>query len=272
MPTRRFQLVAEPRIAAIPFRGRARGKPVSLLSAEETRALAAIGEIVRLRKGATVYDAATACDAVYNLVQGVAKTYQVLADRTVHVSGFLFPGDVFGLAEQGHYVETAEAVVPIVAYKIPLAAFEDLVTTNGALATHMLCKLAHELRAQQHHALILNRHDAAGRLAMFLDFLERAELTRGPNGAIYFPMTRSDAADFVGLTLEAVSRAFNALEKQGLVAFVDRHHFHVTDREQLQALVAGISTLPPAQRKAQAFHAAEGGAPPLRPAARVGTK
>ena len=53
-------------------------------------------------------------------------------------------------------------------------------------------------------------------------------------------MTRSDAAGYVGLTLEAVSRAFNLLEKQGIVSFVDRHHFHILDRGCLDALSAGM--------------------------------
>jgi CRP-like cAMP-binding protein len=163
----------------------------------------------------------------------------------VHISGFHFAGDMLGMAQEGRYIESAEAIVPVVAFKFPVAAFETLLSQNGELAVRILCKLADEIRRKDHHALILDRQDAMGKIAMFLLMLEDARQTRGPSGTIYFPMMRLDVAKYVGLTLETVSRAFHLLERHAIAKFIDRHHFHVLDRERLEALSAGTAEAMP---------------------------
>jgi CRP-like cAMP-binding protein len=221
---------------------------VALLTAHDKAALMAVGTLVRMPKGAVAYRAFTPADCVYNLVEGVLKTSLTLPDASTHISAFHFAGDVFGMAEQGQYVESAEAIVPVAAYKIRLAEFEMLLARDGGLAVRMLCKLTDDLRRKQRHALILDRPDAVGKMAMFLLLLADAGQARGAGSTTYFPMLRSDAANYVGLTLEAVSRALHALEKQGVVEFVDRHHFHVLDRTRLQALSAGTIKAPPVSK------------------------
>jgi len=239
MPPRRLQVTIEPRITAVPFRERSRGRAVPLLDPADTAALAAIGTIVHLPKGAIAYRARSAADSVFNLVQGVVKTYDVLPDDRIAVSGFHFAGDLFGLAEQGHHLESAEAVVPSVAFRIPLDALEVLLEQNGALGVRLLCKAADGLRRDRRHARILARNDALGRFSMFLRLLEEEGPARGPDGVTYFPMSRGDAAQFIGLTLEAMSRASSSLERAHVVRFIDRHHFHITDRARFEQLLAG---------------------------------
>ena len=239
MPKRSFRSSAEPNVLAIPLRKRSRGKPVPLLSESDKAAITAISSVVPLAKGALIYRAHSDAESIYNLVQGAVKTISVFPGGVEHVTGFHFPGDIFGLAEQGRYVESAIAVVPSVAHKIPLDALEDLLTRNGGLALRLMQRLVHALRTRQHHAVILSRNDALGKVAMFLQGIERLDLARGPGGSIHFPMTRSDMADYVGLTNEAVSRASTYLDQQGIVSFVDRHHFHIHDAPALEALTSG---------------------------------
>lgn len=248
MPTHRFQVTHEPRLVGVPFRERSRGRAVSLLSDADASALAAIGTVVHWPKGEVAYRAKGAADSVYNLIQGVMKTYDILPDDSISISGFHFAGDLFGLAEQGHYVESAEAVIPSVAYRISLDALETLLTRNGALGVRLLCKAADTLRKDHRHALILKRNDALGRLAMFLGMLEELAPQRGAGNVIYFPMSRGDAAQFIGLTLEAMSRASSALERARVVAFLDRQHFRITDRERFGQLLAGSYQPAPAPR------------------------
>jgi CRP-like cAMP-binding protein len=195
---------------------------------------------VELPKGAFAYHALAPANAIYNLVQGVVKTFVRLPDETTHVSGFHFPGDLFGLAEEGEYIDAAEAIVPSTVFKIPMGALEDLLSNHRGLAVRLVHRLAHALRVKHRHALLLSRRDAVGRIAMFLLMLEGLGDTRRHGGALYFPMTRSDAADYIGLTLEAVSRGFTLLEKRGIVSFVDRHHCQILDRQRLHALSIGI--------------------------------
>ncbi len=264
MPARRLHLTMEPRIAAVPLRERSRGRIVSLLDETESSALAAIGTLVHLPKGEIAYRAKGAADSVYNLVQGVVKTYDILPDDSISVSGFHFAGDMFGLAEQGQYVESAAAVIPSVAFRIPLDALESLLTRNTSLGARLLCKAADELRKNRRHARILCRNDALGRFALFLRMLEEIGTQRGPDTVTYFPMSRGDAAQFVGLTLEAMSRASSALERARVVRFIDRHHFAITDRARFEELLE--SALPPGVGRAKAPKALPG------PAARKRTK
>jgi CRP/FNR family transcriptional regulator, anaerobic regulatory protein len=240
MPSRRFRFVAEPSIAAIPLREPSRGRRVSLLTPSDKAALMAIGSVVELPKGSLAYRAQAAADCVYNLVQGVVKTFVRLPDETTHVSGFHFPGDMFGLAEEGEYIDAAEAIVPSIVFKIPLGALEDLLSSHRGLAVRLVQRLAHALRVKHRHALLLSRRDAVGRIATFLLMLEGVGDTRRPGGTLYFPMTRSDAADYIGLTLEAVSRGFALLEQRGIVTFVDRHHCQILDRPRLVASSIGV--------------------------------
>jgi CRP-like cAMP-binding protein len=245
MAERRVPFRIEPQIVAVPFSDRSRGRAVPLLTPADKEALSAIGTVIRVPKGGTAYRSEAPADNIYNLVEGVLKTVQVLPDQSTHISGFHFAGDLFGLAEQGKYIDSAEAIVPVVAYQIPRPALEGLLTRDGGLAVRILCKLADELRKKNRHALILDREDAVGKIAMFLLMLEDARQSRGPGGTVYFPMMRLDVAKYVGLTLETVSRAFHLLERLAIVKFIDRHHFHVLDRERLEALSAGTAeTIP----------------------------
>jgi CRP-like cAMP-binding protein len=251
MPSRRLQITIEPRLAAVPFLERSRGRPVSLLNQAETTALAAIGTVVNWAKGEIAYRAKGAADCVYNLVQGVVKTYDVLPDNSSSVSGFHFAGDLFGLAEQGQYIESAEAIIPSVAFRIPLDALQALLAQNPALGTRLLCKAADDLRKNRRHARMLARNDALGRFAMLLRMLEEIGAPRGPDSATYFPMSRGDAAQFIGLTLEAMSRASGGLERARVIRFLDRHHFQIADRPRFEQLLAGAYQPAVARAKAR---------------------
>jgi len=93
------------------------------------------------------------------------------------------------------------------------------------------------LRDAQHHAIMVGRRDAMGRLAMLLRMLQRQSPSRGRAG-IPLPMSRSDMANYLGLSLEAVSRASRRLERQGIVEFVGRHEARVVDRQRFEAIAA----------------------------------
>lgn len=110
---------------------------------------------------------------------------------------------------------------------------------DPTLKWHLLVKLCHELREAQRHALILARHRAQVRLAMFILMLARSQEARNESDTdIYLPMTRSDIADYLGLTLATVSRSFRMLEGRDFVRFSNRRHLRILDQTQLQGLVA----------------------------------
>lgn len=209
------------------------------LTGEEKLALATIATTVQFDKAAFIHREREKADFLYVLLQGVVKTFTTLPDGSNRAVAFYFPDDLFGWSEDDRYAGSAQALALVNAYKVPVPALEALLRINADLALDLLRKFRHRMQQQHRHLLLLGRNDALGRVAMFIAMLERLE--RVGKGArpprLYLPMSRSDIADFVGLSLEAVSRAFTALEAQGVVTFRAKRHFQVTDRAALQALI-----------------------------------
>ncbi len=146
--------------------------------------------------------------------------------------------NIFGLAENGLYVNTLQAVTEVRLHRIPIEELRRLFLEDGELQFQFLCKVTDELRRFQRQKIVLTRRDAAGRVAMFLSMLEERRPDAGP--AIDLPMTRSDMANYLGLSLEAVSRATTALTERRIVTFIGRHSAKVVDRARFDKLVAEV--------------------------------
>jgi CRP-like cAMP-binding protein len=183
-----------------------------------------------------VYRAGAPADSVFVIAEGVAKSYRDLASGRRRIAAFLFARDLFGLAEAGHYVNTVQTITPVRVYQIGVDALTELFRRQPDIELQFLCKVVHVLRETQHHAIIIGRRDAAGRLAMLLRLLQKESLARGRRD-IALPMSRSDIANYLGLSVEAVSRASGRLERQGIVEFLGRE-VRVIDRQRFEALAA----------------------------------
>lgn len=232
---------AGPLIAAAPFVHAKSGFPVPLLTAGEAGRLALIGSIVRFPKGAWLYHEGDEADCIYNVIEGEVKTFCALSSGRRRVTAFLFPGDLVGLAGNGRYVSGAQAVTPVTAYRLPLNALDSLLRSDPELEHRFLCKVCHELRVAQSHAITLGRRDAQGKLAMFLQELHASHSGDSKFASpISLTMTRSDVADYLALSLEAVSRSLRKLQHSGIIRFNDRHDVRIVDRARFQKLVATV--------------------------------
>ncbi|WP_325605285.1 Crp/Fnr family transcriptional regulator [Rhodopila sp.] len=209
------------------------------LNAEDRAKLALIATITRFGKGETIYKKGDKAAFVYNIISGTVKTYQPLPEGGRFLSGFLFPNDLFGLAEDGAFVNAAEAATDVTVYKIPAAPLEARLRHNPTLDFQVICKLCHDLRAAQRHAFVLSRHRAVSKICLFLQMLEVAQETAGNMPKqIYLSMSRSDIGAYVGISPEAVSRCLRKLTDQKIVRFKDRRHVEVLDRQALEALTS----------------------------------
>lgn len=241
-------LAEGPALFAVPFRRPSRGRARPLFSPQECAALATISTHVTVRKGTTLYHEGEAATFVYVITGGYVRTSRSLPNGAERVTAFRSSGDLLGLATEGHYVATAQAIATTSAYQVPTAALEGLLQTDASLALRLLCKLSSVLVAQQHHALILGRTDALGKLAMFLEMLEQGQRERGwDTETIYLPMSRSDIADYVGLSVEAVSRAVSTLRAEAVVSCRTKRQFRVTDRPRFRELIGGRRRSRPAK-------------------------
>lgn len=226
--------ISRPSVSAIPFREASDGKMSRLLDERERAQLAQIATTVRFARGAPIYREGDPARFVYNISAGVVRTFRTSPDGARSVVAFLFPDDLFGLAENGAYANAAEAVTSVIAYRLPLPALENLLRQDPGLEWHLLIKLCHEVREAQRHLIILGQRGALARLALFLEALDHArEAGDGGDGEIYLPMRRSDIADYVGLSPAVVSRSFRTLAARQLVRFRDRRHLLIVDRAGL---------------------------------------
>jgi CRP/FNR family transcriptional regulator len=212
----------------------ASGNPRHVIADESRAELAAISSLTRFRTGERIYGEGDRADAVFNLITGVVKAYKSLPGARRHIVAFLFPDDLIGLAEEGRYVNSAEAVTATCGYRIPATTLEARLRKDPCLEFHVICKLCHELREAQRHALILSRHSALVKVGLFLQMLDNYEAGRGGcSEELYLPMSRTDIADYLGMSLEVVSRSFRALASQGVIAFRNRRHVRIIDRSRL---------------------------------------
>ncbi len=177
---------------------------------------------------------------VMNLRTGSVKVYKQLSDGRRAVVGFLFGGDFIGLAALEHYSSGAEALEPVEAWRFPRAAFRQLVADRPLLEAALLGRVTHDLEAAQEQMLLLSRKTAMERLTSFIVQLARRE---HPDAAgethVRLHMTRSDIADYLGLTTETVSRCFTRLRRAGLVRLEHPVGVVLLQTKQLEALSGG---------------------------------
>ena len=224
------------------------GKMRQLLSEEERARLAVLASIVRFNKGEEIYREGQRADAVFNIITGVVKAYKTAPDGGEHITAFLFPDDLFGLSEEGRSTNSTKAITAVTAYRLPVSALRSLLLRDAGLEFHVICKLIHELRETQRHAFILARRQALSKVAMFLQMLEHLQ-TAGEERTteIYLPMKRSDIAEYLGMSLEAVSRAFRGLTTRGIIKSRDRQHLKIMDRSTFDK-IAGDTNISSAAR------------------------
>jgi CRP-like cAMP-binding protein len=213
------------------------GQMNQILTDEERARLAMIASVARFKKGAVIYREGDPADTVFNIISGVVKAYR--SDGREHITGFLFPDDMFGLSEEGRYTNSIKAVTSVTAYRLPVSLLRPRLSQDADLEYHVICKLCHELRQAQRHGYLLARRQARSKLAMFLQFMEQLQAARSePTGEIYLPMDRSDISEYVGMSLPAVSRAFLGLATDGIIRVRNRRHVKIVDRQAFERLAA----------------------------------
>jgi len=147
-------------------------------------------------------------DYLYKVVSGSVRTYKILSDGRRQVGGFYLPGDIFGLEFADEHTLSAEAIADAKVLVVKRSALNALAGRDASIARQLFALTGRELSRVQDRILLLIK-SAQERVASFL--LEMAK--RGAAGnAIELPMSRQDIADYLGLTIETVSRTLTSLE------------------------------------------------------------
>jgi CRP-like cAMP-binding protein len=239
MTARRAKPDLGPAIRAVPLMS-ADNVTIQLLTPKQRQQLLSIAQLIHYPKGHVIYRRGAPGAWLFFCQSGIVKTYRDLPSGTRRITAFLFAYDMFGLAEAGRYVNTAQAVTPISCYRVDKDVLSGVIQQDAALEYHFLSKVTHELRNAQRRAIMLSRRDAAGRFAMFLILMKKHVPERTPADVIKLPMSRSDIAAFLGQSLESISRATTKLTKLGIVQFQGRHSCRVLDPLRLEQIAANL--------------------------------
>ncbi|TWB41759.1 cyclic nucleotide-binding domain-containing protein [Nitrospirillum pindoramense] len=174
------------------------------------------------------------------VTSGMVRILRMMADGRRQIVGFLQPGDMLGLALGGTYLYSAEAVTPVTLRRLSRTQFDTLLERDPELRLRLLAATATELQVAQEQMLLLGRKTAPERLASFL-LRQARRVTPEPQDhcRIPLPMTRTDIADFLGLTMETVSRAFTKLKTTRLIRLLPDQMVELVDVEALIDLSEG---------------------------------
>jgi CRP/FNR family transcriptional regulator len=173
---------------------------------------------------------------IFDVREGVLRVCKLLPDGRRAIVGFIYPGDVLGVSFQSRYLFTAEAVTAVKIRRLPRAQFFDAVNGSPPLRPQLFALLCDEMSAAQDQMLLLGRKRAEERVVSFLLAVQRKTAI---GKTIELPMSRLDVADYLGLTIETVSRMMTGLTRQGLIAATGRHSVCLRRPAALRA-IAGI--------------------------------
>ena len=177
---------------------------------------------------------------VYSLTSGMLRLSIALPDGRRQITGFLLPGDYLGLADENVYSSTVEAIGQVRLCSFSAREMAALMERFPKLKDRLHGFTRAALRQARDNQMILGRLAPVEKLATFLLTLStRAAEHKLPSNPLWLPMSRIDIADYLGLTIETVSRSFTKLRNQGLIRLPAPHQVDLVDRQALAA-VAGM--------------------------------
>ena len=164
----------------------------------------------------------------------------MLADWRRQITGFLFAGDFFGLACNSRYSYSVEAVTDVDLCRIPRTKIIQKFHEMPTLGQKVFELTRTELQSAQEQMLLLGRKTAKEKLCSFLLAMhQKPKLIEGMlDNQVYLPMSRSDIADYLGLTIETVSRQFTLLSKDGVIELDGNSIATILSQERLCSIAA----------------------------------
>jgi CRP/FNR family nitrogen fixation transcriptional regulator len=190
---------------------------------------------VTFERNVEIYGEEEPADYFYQVVSGAVRTYKVLRDGRRQIGAFHLPGDVFGLEAGEEHAFSAEAIAHSVIRVAKRSGIVAMAARDSELAADIFARTAGSLRQAQEHMLLLGRRNAEERVATFLLDMARREASEG---VIELPMSRQDMADYLGLTIETVSRTLTHLEAKAVIELPSSRRILVRSRGTLQRLNA----------------------------------
>ncbi|MBL4719700.1 MAG: helix-turn-helix domain-containing protein [Alphaproteobacteria bacterium] len=211
-----------------------------VLNETDLQRLAEIATTMEIAARAPILDEGEDASYLFNVTGGTVKLYKLLPDGRRQITGFLYGGDFLGIAMNEQYAYSAEAVTGVTLCRFPRKKFEHLLTVLPNLEQRLLSAASNELVQAQDQMVLLGRKTAKEKIVSFLLALSRRlEARDKAPSPVHLPMSRSDIADYLGLTTETVSRTFSALKRNGDIRLLDGGKVELPDIEALTEIADG---------------------------------
>jgi len=217
------------------------------LSDEDLGFLSRAAQRVTVAAGRTFVEEAEPAGYFYNINAGTVRVFKTLPDGRRHITGFLGVGQFLGLDFGGNYAFSAAAMGDVALCRFHRPRLLEVFAEFPALERRLLNIASHELTAAHEQMLLLGRKTARERLASFIiGWAARAQSCQSatmlvPNARLTLPMSRVDLADYLGLTIETVSRSLNLFKKQGLLRLASVSELVLLQPQLLAEIAAGIA-------------------------------
>jgi CRP/FNR family transcriptional regulator len=207
--------------------------------------LAEVAQKMSVSAGTLFVDEGDPARFFYNINAGTVRLFKSLADGRRQITGFMGVGQFLGLSVSGRYAFSAEAMENVEICRFDRVEMKQVFDDFPALERRLLDVTTHELVIAQDQMMLLGRKTAAERVASFLlAWAERQESC--PAGqkipeqfVLPLPMTRMDLADYLGLTLETVSRSLNQMKREGLIDLATPHAVVIIKPRHLRKMADG---------------------------------
>jgi CRP-like cAMP-binding protein len=192
---------------------------------------------VRLQRNVTIFNEGDNADHLYKVTSGVVRLCKYMSDGRRQVCGFRMPGEFFGLTDVQLHECSAEAVTNVVLASYRQEQFQAMSETMPVLRRQMRSVLSSQVLEMQEQIVLLGQQTAMERIASFLLALARRTGSEHDD-VVDIPMSRQDIADFLGLTIETVCRAFTDLKRNHTIEALTAHQFRLRNLAALNALTA----------------------------------
>ncbi len=199
---------------------------------EGMAALDRIGTVVTLDRDSSLFYEGDAADYYFRVIKGAVRSSKMLADGRRHIGAFFLAGDFIGLDADAIYPFVAEAMTSVTVMRYSRRKIDVLISEQPRVATYLVGIMRDGLCSARQRMTALGHMTAMERVASFL--LELAN--RADDVRISLPMTRTDIGDYLGLTMETVSRAFSQLKNEGIIKQQNVHELAIVDRAALENL------------------------------------
>ncbi|MBP2549846.1 CRP/FNR family transcriptional regulator [Neorhizobium galegae] len=174
---------------------------------------------------------------IFEVSEGVLRIFKIIGDGRRVITGFLYAGDMVGLTLRDVYLYSAEAVTPVKVRRLTKKAFQDAIEHSPELRPRLFALMCDEMAAAQDQMVLLSRKSAEERVCSFLMLTaRRMQGDRQVGRTVQLPMSRQDMADYLGLTIETVSRTITKLIARGVIVPNGRHAFDIGKPGKLLAL------------------------------------